>query len=137
MITEKATLFIALLVFLAMIHLSSPSQSQEKAQPQAKGVRTSIDPTDFVTRFEVSNEYRSLQSGKEINRSVPRLDYAFSKAFQLRLDVPIVYGDPGSPEIDSETGLGDILLRGLIRAASKRRGDSVDGLANTSRRCWM
>lgn len=119
--TEKATLFIALFVFLAVIHLSSPAQSRETAQSQAKGVGTSVDPTDFFTRFEVSNEYRSLQSGGEINKFVPRLDYAFSKAFQLRVDVPVVYGDPRSAEIDSETGLGDILLRGLIRAARGKR----------------
>lgn len=119
--TEKATLFIVLFVFLAMIHLSSPAQSQEKAQPQARGAGTSVDPTDFFTRFVVSNEYRSLQSGGEINRLVPRLDYAFSKAFQIRVDVPVVYGDLNIPEIDSETGLGDILLRGTIRAARGKR----------------
>jgi len=81
--TEKTTLFIALIVFIAVIHLSSPAQSQEKAEPQAKGVGTSVDPTDFFTRFLVSNEYRSLQGGEEINKFVPRLDYAFSKSFQI------------------------------------------------------
>jgi hypothetical protein len=92
------------------------AQSQETAQVPAKSVVTRIDPTDFFTRLVVRNEYRSLQSGEEINLFVPRLEYALSKTFQALVEIPVAYTDPEAMETDSETGLGDIRLRGVVVA---------------------
>lgn len=115
--TQKARLFIALVSLLVLAALSAAAQTQEEAQLPMKSMVTRIDPTDFFTRFLVRNEYRSLQSGREVNLFVPRLEYAFSKTFQAWIEAPVVHAESMTPETGSETGLGDILLRGAIRAA--------------------
>jgi hypothetical protein len=76
-----------------------------------------IDPSDFFTQFRIRNEYRFQQNGAEINLLRPRFDYAFSRRVQARVEVPLVYLNPAVPEIDRETGLGDILLSGAFRVA--------------------
>ena len=81
--------------------------------------------------FQVRNEYRSQQSGAEINLLRPRFDYAFSSNFQARVEVPFIYADPADPEIDSETGLGDILLRCAFRVAREKRYSVVTALELT------
>jgi hypothetical protein len=118
--TEKVTLFVSLAAVLVLVALPAAAQPQEAVQLPTKGIVTGIDPTDFFTRLVVRNEYRSLQNGGEINRFLPRLEYAFSKTFQGWLEVPVVYADPEGPGNDNETGLGDILLRGAFRAARGR-----------------
>jgi len=110
-----------LIALLVQVLLPGVTQSQEAAQLPTKSVVTRIDPTDFFTRLVVRNEYRSLQSGEEINLFLPRLEYALSKTFQVQVEVPVAYADPEAVEIDSETGLGDIRLRGAIRAARGKR----------------
>jgi hypothetical protein len=114
---EKTTLLTMLIALLALAPVPMTAQSQETAQVPAKSVVTRIDPTDFFTRLVVRNEYRSRQSGEEINLFLPRLEYALSKTFQALVEIPVAYSDPEAVETDSETGLGDIRLRGAIRAA--------------------
>ncbi len=119
--THKACPFIALVSVLLLAALSAEAQTQEQAQLPTKSMVTRIDPTDFFTRLVVRNEYRSLQSGREVNLFVPRLEYAFSKTFQAWIEAPVVHAESMTPETASETGLGDILLRGIIRAARGKR----------------
>jgi hypothetical protein len=118
---EEAPPFILLVSLLLLAALSAAAQTQEEAQLPTKSMVTRIDPTDFFTRLVVRNEYRSLQSGREMNLFVPRLEYAFSKTFQAWVEVPAVHAKSEDPGIGSETGLGDILLRGAIRAARGER----------------
>jgi hypothetical protein len=73
------------------------------------------DPTDFHTRFDVRNEYQSLQAGGSRNVLVPRFEYALSPAFLLRADVPYVWVDPDRPGTSQESGLGDISVRAQAR----------------------
>jgi hypothetical protein len=115
--TEKATLFIRLLPLLALVALPASAQAQEEAEPARKSIVTRIDPANFFTRLLVRNEYRSLQGGRKVNLFVPRLEYAFSKTFQAWVETPIVLAESEFPRSGSEAGLGDILLRGLVRAA--------------------
>ncbi len=115
---KKWKILVALLVGLLLMSQTAASfERQEVAQRPSKGTLERIDPSDFFTSFQVRNEYRSQQSGAEINLFRPQFDYAFSRSLQARVEVPIVYVNPADPEVDRETGLGDILLRGSFRAA--------------------
>jgi hypothetical protein len=120
---EVATLFFALTTLPA----SLPAAAQPQEVSPSKSIVTSVDPTDFFTRIVVRNEYRSLQSGREMNLFVPRLEYAFSKTFQVWLETPFVHAKSDDPGVASEMGLGDILLRGAIRAARGERYAVVVG----------
>jgi len=125
--TRKARPFIALVSLLLLAALSAEAQTQEEAQLPTNNMVTPIDPTDFFTRLMVRNEYRSLQSGREINLSIPRLEYALSKTFQVWVEAPVVHVESMTPETGSETGLGDILFRGVIRAVRAKRYAAVLG----------
>jgi hypothetical protein len=118
---KEAPPFILLVALLTLAGPPAAAQTQEEAQLPTKSIVTRIDPTDFFTRFLVRNEYRSLQSGREVNLFVPRLEYAFSKTFQAWVEAPVVHVESMTPETGSETGMGDILLRGVIRAARGER----------------
>ena len=121
------TLFGFLLVFQTVVSAGQ----QETASKPSNGALERIDPSDFFTQFQVRNEYRSQQSGAEINLLRPRFDYAFSSSFQTRVEVPFIYANPADPEIDSEIGLGDILLRGAFRIARGERYSVVTALELT------
>jgi hypothetical protein len=73
------------------------------------------DPTDFHTRFGLRDEYQSLESDASRNVVVARFEYALSKAFALRVDVPYVSVDPNQPGTSQESGLGDITARAQWR----------------------
>lgn len=92
------------------------SQAGTDAANGSESVVKRIDPTDFSTRLEVRNEYQDLQGGG-MNMLVPRLDYAVSKTFSLRLETPIVAADPNTPGNNGESGLGNLLVRTSYRAA--------------------
>lgn len=84
-------------------------------QTQASGdLVKRLDPTDFRTRFETRNEYQSLQEGGFRNLLMPRLDYAFSKTFRMRIEAPFTSvsatGDP------AKAGFGDLTIGGAFRA---------------------
>jgi hypothetical protein len=91
-------------------------ESAPQSEPGApESFRRYTDPTDFHTRFDLREEYQSLQSGGSRNLVVSRFDYATSPAFAVRADVPYVSVDPDQPGIGQESGLGDILVRAQWR----------------------
>jgi hypothetical protein len=100
-------------------------QKQERADQQASDPQSEpgspepfkrfTDPTDFHTRFDLREEYQSLQSGASRNLVVSRFEYALSPEFALRVDVPYVTADPNEPGASQESGLGDITARAQWR----------------------
>lgn len=93
------------------------AQSGNEAADGSDSVVKRVDPTDFSSRVEVRNEHRDLQDGGSINLLAPRLDYAVSNAFSLRLEIPIVSAEPNAPDNNGEAGLGDLLVRTSYRAS--------------------
>jgi hypothetical protein len=114
---EGKILLTALAGVLLMLQTAVSAEHQQEAPVPSKGALERIDPSDFFTQFRIRNEYRFQQNGAEINLLRPRFDYAFSRRVQARVEVPLVYLNPAVPEIDRETGLGDILLSGAFRVA--------------------
>jgi hypothetical protein len=91
-----------------------PSAAQsEPGSPES--FKRFTDSTDFHTRFDLREEYQSLQSGASRNLIVSRFDYALSPEFALRADVPYVSVDPNQPGAGGESGLGDITARAQWR----------------------
>jgi hypothetical protein len=120
-------LLAVLMSLLALTPFSAAAQEREGTTQPASIVKR-IDPTDFTTRLEFRNQLRSLQHVKEKNITYPRLDYAFSKIFMARLEIRMVYVNPDIQGVGSETGLGDVLIRGAVRAA---RGKGYAVVAGT------
>jgi len=73
-------------------------------------------PLDFNVRGELRNEYVDLQEGGGVNMVVPRLDYAVTPAWSLRVETPFVTSGPAFEGKDNESGFGDLLARVSYRA---------------------
>jgi hypothetical protein len=89
--------------------------NEQTSQGSPDSFKRLTDPTDFHTRFDLRNEYQSLDGGGRRNVLVPRFEYALSTAFLLRADVPYVWVDPNRPGTGQESGLGDISVRAQAR----------------------
>ncbi|MGE0226590.1 MAG: hypothetical protein AB7S57_25200 [Acetobacteraceae bacterium] len=74
-----------------------------------------LDPTDFRTRYDFRNRYQAPQTGGYRNFANSRLDYAFSKDFVVRAELPYVHSAPHRPGTPAESGLGDLMLRPSFR----------------------
>lgn len=103
--------------FAAPAVAQAQAQAGTEAANGSESVVKRIDPTDFSTRLEVRNEYQDLQGGGSMNMLVPRLDYAVSSTFSLRLETPIVAADPNTPGNNGDSGMGNLLVRTSYRAA--------------------
>jgi hypothetical protein len=90
--------------------------SQQAPVAASDSFKRITDPTDFCNRFELRNEYQSLQFDNSRDLLVARFDYAVSKAFALRLEVPYISFDSDSPGVSRQSGLGDLLMRTQWRA---------------------
>ncbi|WP_437603523.1 hypothetical protein WMF28_18190 [Sorangium sp. So ce590] len=71
------------------------------------------------TFIELRNDYVSRGSSGFFNAAVLRGDYAFNRSFSLRADVPLAYA--GGLEGQRDVGLGDVLIRPLVRAIATPR----------------
>lgn len=101
---------------LALALLPATAFAQTTApQGAADSVTQRLDPTDFKSRFETRYEYQEPQAGGDRQFLVPRYEYAFSKAFALRLEVPYVVDDSPRPGWGEERGMGDVLIRPALR----------------------
>ena len=79
-------------------------------------IASRLDPTDFRSRFEIRNRYQSPQSGGYRNLFTARMDYAFSKSFSMRFELPYVHSDPEKHLTPADTGIGDLAVRATYRA---------------------
>ena len=87
-----------------------------------------LDPTDFRTRLEVRDKIQEPQFGGLRNLLVPKIDYAFSKTFALRVELPVATWDPYSPRFDAQTGIGDVSVRAAFRLLRTEHLALVGGL---------
>ncbi|WP_434048137.1 MULTISPECIES: hypothetical protein [Sorangium] len=71
------------------------------------------------TFVELRNDYVSRGRNGFFNAAVIRGDYAFDRSFSLRADVPLAYA--GGLEGERNVGLGDVLIRPLVRAVGTPR----------------
>jgi hypothetical protein len=101
-------LFFACALFPAVAWAQSSGIEPGIAQARTPG---------FVSRVDVRNEFRQLQSGGSVDLIVPRLDYAIADDLGLRLELPVVTSDPDAPGHGRETGFGDMVARGSMRIA--------------------
>ena len=75
------------------------------------------DALEFRMRGELRDEYVDYQQGGGSNMVVPRLDYAVTPAFSLRLETPLVTSGPELAGESNQSGFGDLLLRGSYRVS--------------------
>lgn len=75
------------------------------------------DALEFRMRGELRDEYVDYQQGGGSNMVVPRLDYAVTPAFSLRLEAPVVTSGPELAGESNQSGFGDLLFRASYRVA--------------------
>ncbi|WP_437593962.1 hypothetical protein [Sorangium sp. So ce1000] len=89
-------------------------------RPAAAAPRTQAKAAaNFGTFLELRNDYVSRGKTGFFNAAVLRGDYAFTRNFSLRADLPLAYA--GDIEGERDVGLGDILIRPLVRAVGTPR----------------
>lgn len=97
---------------------SGSAFAQVESASGADAAPKSSLPADFRTsRFEIRDEYQDLQGGGTVYMIVPRVDFSANPDLSFRIEAPIVFADPGSPNNDTESGIGDLLFRGSYRVA--------------------
>ncbi|WP_437737931.1 hypothetical protein [Sorangium sp. So ce1335] len=74
---------------------------------------------NLSTFVELRNDYVSRGRKGFFNAAVIRGDYAFNRSFSLRADVPLAYA--GGTNGERHMGLGDVLIRPLVRAVGTPR----------------
>ncbi|MBL8532986.1 MAG: hypothetical protein JNL33_03935 [Betaproteobacteria bacterium] len=95
--------------------LLTAAMSRPSAADTPSDLLKRLDPTDFRTRFETRVEHQETQDGGHRDLLVPRLDYAVSKAFSLRIETPVLRYDPDTRAASTQRGFGDLLVRGAWR----------------------
>lgn len=120
------SILVSVLVLLALDVGVFPriALAQESATPGSADhgeVNNGQDPTRPVRRSDVRYQYQVPGEGLDVNLLTLRMDWPFAlgKDWKLntRADVPIVHSNVPSadnPEGDYDTGLGDVLLQGLL-----------------------
>ena len=129
---STAAYLVSLEILVGLLGAVCPAIAQDTAGTvnSTKRLENGTDPIDFISRLEVKNEYVDIDGGHE-NVTTFQGDYAFSKTFLVRMEVPVVDSDPpgsaGGPELldlpvesgvpgaSPKTGLGDILVRAVAR----------------------
>ena len=99
--------------------------AQVESASGADAAPKSNQPADFRTsRFEIRDEYQDLQGGSTVYMIVPRVDFSVNPDLSFRIETPIVFADPGTPNNDTKSGIGDFLFRGSYRVA-RRAGYAI------------
>jgi hypothetical protein len=87
------------------------------AAADSTGAGTRPDALEFRMRGELRDEYVDYQQGGGSNMLVPRLDYAVTPAFSVRLEAPLVTSGPELAGESNRSGFGDLLLRASYRVS--------------------
>lgn len=95
--------------------IQSPNQAAAAPAPAANTVDIAkrIDPTDFKNRFDLRSEFVDYGTAS-MQTLVPRFEYAFSKSFGFRTELPIARYDPATG--GASAGIGNLLTRVAWRA---------------------
>ncbi len=95
------------------------STAADSSSPPPQGsthVARRLDPSDFRTRFDFRNRYQTPQTDGWRDTFTTRLDYALSKTFAFRAELPYVHYSPPTPGLHDDAGIGDFSLRASVRA---------------------
>jgi hypothetical protein len=111
--------------------LAQTSPPRAASPSSGDAVVKRLDPSDFRTRVEARVRTQEFQSGLVRSQLLPRLDYAVSKKFSLRLETPLTYADPNRPGRSDEAGFGDLLVRLSYRAWRSKDFAVVTALETT------
>ncbi|WP_437878691.1 hypothetical protein [Sorangium sp. So ce513] len=95
-----------------------PRRGGERRDVAAPRAPTSA-AANLSTFLELRNDYVSRGAKGFFNAAVIRGDYAFNRSFSLRADVPLAYA--GGTHGERHVGLGDVLIRPLVRAVGTPR----------------
>ncbi|WP_437641148.1 hypothetical protein [Sorangium sp. So ce854] len=95
-----------------------PRRGGERRDAAAPRAPTSA-AANLSTFVELRNDYVSRGKSGFFNAAVIRGDYAFDRSFSLRADVPLAVA--GGVDGDRHVGLGDVLIRPLVRAVGTPR----------------
>ncbi|AUX22957.1 hypothetical protein SOCEGT47_034730 [Sorangium cellulosum] len=98
---------------------SPPPRGEERPAAAARGAPARAAAANLSTFVELRNDYITRGRGRFFNAAVLRGDYAFDRSFSLRADVPLAYA--GGLEGERDVGLGDILIRPLVRVVGTPR----------------
>jgi hypothetical protein len=111
----RVCVFVAAALCAPALAQTDTQNAPTPASP-SESVTKRLDPTDFKTRVETRLEYQSLENGGSRTFLVPRFEYAFSKKFSARIDVPYFWNN-ADPSLPGDQGLSDITVRLNWRAA--------------------
>ncbi len=122
----------ALLSLLVILPLATRADDAPGAAAAAAAdLVKRLDPTDFRTRIEARLEHQETQEGGQRALIVPRLDYAVSKAFSIRIETPYMRYVPGPGMGETAAGMGDLLARGAWRVHRSAGLAVVAGIEGT------
>jgi hypothetical protein len=106
----------SVLIVAAASGLSESAFSQVQSASGADAAPVRQPPAEFNTsRIEIRDEFQDLEGGGTVSLIVPRVDFSAGPDFSFRLETPIVFTDSGTPNNDTQSGMGDVLLRGSYR----------------------
>jgi hypothetical protein len=101
-----------LAIFLSYSTSAQTTSDTLKSLPEPR-VISADDPSQFLTRVEVFNEFQHYDrsGGFNLNQTVLRVVAKIGKRFTSRLDIPYVQNSFPYPQGYSKSGLGDISFR--------------------------
>jgi hypothetical protein len=98
----------------------TPTPEVQTAAPAAPATNGS-SPVDLITRVEMKYQFQNFASGYLHGVPIIRVDYAFSKAVGLRIDLPVLHFDSRVPGQPNASGIGDVVTSmTFVRMPSKR-----------------
>ncbi|MBP6186112.1 MAG: hypothetical protein KA479_14310 [Saprospiraceae bacterium] len=104
-----------LIFCIVTIHLTIAlvAQSESDTIAQQPITKSADDPSQFLTRVEVFNEYQHYDKagGFSLNQTVIRTIIKIGKRFTTRIDIPFVSNSFAYPQGYDKVGLGDISFR--------------------------
>ncbi len=103
-------------------HRSTVEDDPVAAQDQpAPPTSNGSSPVDLITRIEMKYQFQNFGSGYMHGVPIVRVDYAFSKAVGLRVDLPVLHFDSKVPGQQSQSGIGDVVTSmTFVKMVSKR-----------------
>jgi hypothetical protein len=98
----------------------TPTPDDQTAAPAAP-VSNGSSPVDLITRIEMKYQFQNFGSGYLHGVPIIRVDYAFSKAVGLRIDLPVLHFDSRVPGQQNASGIGDVVTSmTFVKVVSKR-----------------
>lgn len=98
------------LLILVLFVLNLHSQGQQDSLIRQEEQKVAEDPTQFLTRLELFNEYQHFENGIDLNLTTLRSVVKLGERFTSRIDIPFVYNSKNTNDY-KQFGLSDISFR--------------------------